>query len=84
MYDVVVVGCGHAGIEAANASNKLVKTAIVVADQQDVGKLSCNPSIGGLTKSQLVCELTCVGGIMGLLADKSATHIDLIPTIIFQ
>ncbi|PIM95601.1 tRNA uridine 5-carboxymethylaminomethyl modification enzyme MnmG [Candidatus Hodgkinia cicadicola] len=76
MYNVVVIGCGHAGIEAANASSKLVKTAIVVANQQDVGKLSCNPSIGGLTKSQLICELTCVGGIMGQLADKSATHID--------
>ncbi len=80
MYDVVVIGCGHAGIEAANAADKLAKIAIVVVDQNDVGRLACNPSIGGLTKSQLVCELTSLGGVMGELADKSATHIDILNT----
>ncbi|WGS83377.1 MAG: FAD-dependent oxidoreductase [Candidatus Hodgkinia cicadicola] len=71
--DVLIIGCGHAGLEAANAASKLgVKTAVITARESDVGKLACNPSIGGISKSHLICELSCLGGIIGKIADQTA------------
>jgi len=70
--DVVVVGAGHAGVEAANIVSKLGLTVgLVTMDKKGVGRMSCNPAIGGVAKGQLVRELDLLGGIMGRLADLS-------------
>ncbi len=72
-YDVVVVGAGHAGIEAALVSLKLgSKTALITSDRSKSGVMSCNPSIGGLGKGHIVKELDILGGVMGKFTDKAA------------
>ena len=70
--DVVVVGAGHAGVEAVNIVSKLGLTAcLVTMDKGGIGRMSCNPAIGGVAKGQLVRELDLLGGLMGRLADIS-------------
>jgi len=71
-YDVVVVGGGHAGIEAAMASAKMgVSTLIVTMDKKAFGRMSCNPAIGGSAKGHLVHEIDVLGGMMGQIADNT-------------
>lgn len=71
-YDVIVIGGGHAGIEAAYASARLgCKTAMITLDKSKIGAMSCNPAIGGLAKGQLVKEVDALGGLMGLITDKA-------------
>ena len=71
-YDVLVVGGGHAGIEAALIAHKKgVKTLLVSMDKNSIGRTSCNPAIGGLAKGQMVKEVDVLGGIMGFFADLS-------------
>ena len=71
-YDVIVIGGGHAGCEAAHASARLgAKTAMVTLDTQKIGTMSCNPAIGGLAKGQLVKEVDALGGVMGRITDQS-------------
>ena len=74
-YDVVVVGGGHAGIEAAHAAAKLgAAVALTLPNPDKIGLMPCNPAIGGPGKSQLVFELHALGGVMGQLADETAIH----------
>ena len=71
-YDLIVVGGGHAGIEASLVAHKRgVKTLLVSMDKNSVGRTSCNPAVGGLAKGQMVKEVDVLGGIMGLFADLS-------------
>ena len=71
-FEVLVIGGGHAGIEAAHASARMGrKTALVTADPSSIGRMSCNPAIGGLAKGQLVREIDALGGLMGALADRA-------------
>ena len=71
-YDLVVVGGGHAGIEAALIAHKRgVKTLLISMDKNAVGRTSCNPAVGGLAKGQMVKEVDFLGGVMGVFADLS-------------
>jgi tRNA uridine 5-carboxymethylaminomethyl modification enzyme len=71
-YDLVVVGGGHAGIEAALIAHKRgIKTLLVSMDKKSIGRTSCNPAVGGLAKGQMVKEVDVLGGIMGFFADLS-------------
>ncbi|MDD5429215.1 MAG: tRNA uridine-5-carboxymethylaminomethyl(34) synthesis enzyme MnmG [Candidatus Omnitrophica bacterium] len=72
-YDCIVIGAGHAGIEAANSAASLgCSVLLLTIDIDGIGKLSCNPAIGGVAKGHLVRELDALGGIMGRLADANA------------
>jgi tRNA uridine 5-carboxymethylaminomethyl modification enzyme len=72
-YDVIVVGAGHAGCEAAAASaNSGSKTLLITMDMNKIAQMSCNPAIGGIAKGQIVREIDAMGGYMGIVTDRTA------------
>ena len=71
-FDVIVVGAGHAGVEAAVMSSRLgSKTALITFSDDDLGKMSCNPAMGGLGKGHLIREIDAMGGLIGKASDMS-------------
>src|SRR4051794_41861627 len=78
-FDVVVVGAGHAGIEAALAAARMgLRTALLTMNCDTVGQMSCNPAIGGVAKGQIVREIDALGGAMGIITDATALQFRLL------
>jgi tRNA uridine 5-carboxymethylaminomethyl modification enzyme len=78
-FDIIVVGGGHAGIEAASAPARMgLSVALITMDPDKIGLMSCNPAIGGLAKGQLVREVDALGGEMGKIIDRSGIHFKML------
>lgn len=79
IYDIIVVGAGHAGCEAAAAAANLgSKTLLITMNMETIGKMSCNPAMGGIAKGQIVREIDALGGYSGIIADKSAIQFKML------
>ena len=79
IYDIIVVGGGHASVEAANiGAKKGCSVLIITMDKKAIGRMSCNPAIGGLAKGQMVREIDMLGGVMGAVADKSGLQFKIL------
>jgi tRNA uridine 5-carboxymethylaminomethyl modification enzyme len=79
IYNVIVVGAGHAGCEAAAAAANLgSKTLLITMNMQTIGQMSCNPAMGGIAKGQIVREIDAMGGYSGIIADKSAIQFKML------
>ena len=78
-FDVIVIGAGHAGCEAASASARLgAETALVTINLDLIGQMSCNPAIGGIAKGHVVREIDALGGIMGQIIDRTGIQFRLL------
>src|SRR3954469_269249 len=80
-YDVIVVGAGHAGCEAARACARLgMRTAMITMNADLIAQMSCNPAVGGIAKGHLVREIDALGGVMGVVADEVGIQFRLLNT----
>src|SRR5262245_48795955 len=80
-YDVVIVGAGHAGCEAAHAAARLgVRVALYTMNVDLIAQMSCNPAVGGIAKGHLVREIDALGGVMGLAGDQAGIQFRLLNT----
>src|SRR5215213_4884256 len=80
-FDIVVIGAGHAGCEAARASARMgLRTAMVTMNIDLIAQMSCNPAIGGIAKGHLVREIDALGGVMGVIADRAGIQFRLLNT----
>src|SRR5947199_5472957 len=78
-FDVIVIGAGHAGCEAASASARLgCETALVTINLDLIGQMSCNPAVGGIAKGHVVREIDALGGIMGRIIDRTGIQFRLL------
>ena len=78
-YDVIVIGGGHAGCEAAAAAARMgAKTCLVTMDMNKIGQMSCNPAVGGIAKGQIVREIDALGGSMGEVADATLIQMKML------
>ena len=78
-YDVIVIGAGHAGCEAASASARLgAKTCLITMDMNKIAQMSCNPAIGGIAKGQIVRETDALGGYIGMVTDATAIQFKML------
>ena len=78
-YDIIIVGAGHAGCEAAHAAARMgSKTLLITMDMNKIGQMSCNPAVGGIAKGQIVREIDALGGQMGIVTDRSAIQFRLL------
>ena len=78
-FDVIVIGAGHAGCEAASASARLgVETALITLNLDLIGQMSCNPAVGGIAKGRVVREIDALGGIMGRIIDRTGIQFRLL------
>ena len=78
-FDVIVIGAGHAGCEAASASARLgAETALVTINLDLIGQMSCNPAVGGIAKGHIVREIDALGGIMGRIIDRTGIQFRLL------
>ena len=78
-YDVLVIGAGHAGVEAASAAARMgARTLLLTLDPATIAVMSCNPAIGGLAKGQIVREVDALGGIMGRVTDATGIQFRLL------
>ena len=76
---IIVVGAGHAGVEAAKIASKIgCKVALVTMDKNSIGRMSCNPAIGGVAKGQIVREIDILGGLMAKTADISGLQFKIL------
>ncbi|MDE6685297.1 MAG: FAD-dependent oxidoreductase, partial [Duncaniella sp.] len=72
-FDVIVIGAGHAGCEAAHAAARMgVSTLLITMDMNKIAQMSCNPAVGGIAKGQIVREIDALGGMMGIITDRTA------------
>src|SRR5204863_9360457 len=80
-YDVVIVGAGHAGCEAAHASARMgLSTALYTMNADLIAQMSCNPAVGGIAKGHLVREIDALGGVMGVVSDEAGIQFRLLNT----
>ena len=78
-YDIIVIGAGHAGCEAASAAARLgSKTVLITMDMNKIAQMSCNPAIGGIAKGQIVREIDALGGFMGIVTDRTALQFQML------
>src|SRR5512138_1017114 len=78
-YDIIVVGGGHAGCEAAHAAAKMgARTLLITMDMTKLAQMSCNPAMGGIAKGQIVREIDALGGYSGIVSDKTAIQFKML------
>ena len=79
IYDIIVIGGGHAGVEAASSAARMgAKVALITVDSKKIGVMSCNPAMGGIAKGQIVREIDAIGGYSGIVTDKSSIQFKML------